>query len=168
MACAATGNEQRAMTIPGRASLAAGHFIAVVGGLLSSARTRSLVPGQVAYCAHGSHRPGAEVARVLLHPRPRGAGLTLRGARAAHLAELRVSRPETGGQIVGKAALREWWADAFRRLPQLRYVERTLTSDGQRVWMEYDRKAPGEPDLPVAEVLVVREGLIVESRVYHG
>jgi ketosteroid isomerase-like protein len=82
--------------------------------------------------------------------------------------KLRVSRPETGGQIVGKAALREWWADAFRRLPQLRYVERTLTSDGQRVWMEYDRKVPGQPDLPVAEVLVVREGLIVESRVYHG
>ena len=82
--------------------------------------------------------------------------------------KLRVSRPETAGHIEGRAALREWWADAFRRLPQLRYVERTLTSDGERVWMEYDRRVPGEPDLPVAEVLVVHDGLIVESRVYHG
>jgi ketosteroid isomerase-like protein len=82
--------------------------------------------------------------------------------------KLRVSRPETNGEIVGKAALRDWWADAFRRLPQLRYVERTLTSDGERVWMEYDRKVPGEADMRVAEVLVVRDGLIIESRVYHG
>src|SRR5450432_2344715 len=61
--------------------------------------------------------------------------------------KLRVSRPETGGHIHGRAALRAWWADAFQRLPQLRYVEQSLTADGARVWMEYLRKVPGEPDL---------------------
>jgi hypothetical protein len=34
--------------------------------------------------------------------------------------------------------------------------------------MEYLRHVPGEPDLPVAEVLEVRDGLIVASRVFHG
>ena len=82
--------------------------------------------------------------------------------------KLRAQKPDSAGHIEGRAALRAWWADAFRRLPDLRYVERTLTSDGKRVWMEYIRFAPGEPDLPVAEVLEVRDGLIVESRVYHG
>lgn len=82
--------------------------------------------------------------------------------------KLRVQRPETGGFLIGKAALRDWWADAFRRLPQLRYVEQSLTADGERVFMEYLRKNPGEADLPVAEVLEVRAGKIVASRVYHG
>ena len=30
------------------------------------------------------------------------------------------------------------------------------------------RYAPGEPDMPVAEVLEVKGGKIVASRVYHG
>jgi limonene-1,2-epoxide hydrolase len=82
--------------------------------------------------------------------------------------KLRVSRPETGGAIVGKAAMRAWWADAFQRIPELRYVEKSLTADGNRVFMEYLRVAPGDADLPVAEVLEVKDGKIVESRVYHG
>ena len=82
--------------------------------------------------------------------------------------KIRALHPETGGFLVGKPALRAWWADAFRRLPGLRYEERTLTSDGARVFMEYVRHAPGEPDLHVAEVLEVAGGVIVASRVYHG
>jgi hypothetical protein len=34
--------------------------------------------------------------------------------------------------------------------------------------MEYTRHVDGEEDLRVGEVLVIREGLIVASRVYHG
>ena len=82
--------------------------------------------------------------------------------------KLRVKRPETLGQVRGKAALRDWWQDAFDRLPGLRYEELGLTADRARVWMEYLRKAPGEPDMPVAEVLEVARGKIVASRVYHG
>ncbi len=84
--------------------------------------------------------------------------------------KIRVLHPETGGQLVGKPALRAWWQGAFARLPGLRYQERTLTAQGTRVFMEYLRHAPGEPDLPVAEVLEVDagSGKIVASRVYHG
>jgi ketosteroid isomerase-like protein len=82
--------------------------------------------------------------------------------------KLRVQRPETGGFVVGRAAMRDWWADAFARLPKLRYLEKQLTADGERVFMEYLRVTPGEPDLPVAEVLEVKDGLIAASRVYHG
>ncbi|HXN56733.1 MAG TPA: nuclear transport factor 2 family protein [Myxococcales bacterium] len=89
--------------------------------------------------------------------------------------KLRALRPETGGCIQGRAALRDWWADAFRRLPQLRYVEQRVTeqegrvtAEEGRVVLEYLRLLPGEPDLPVAEVFEVRDGVIHESRVYHG
>ena len=82
--------------------------------------------------------------------------------------KLRASRPESGGVLVGRGALREGWADAFRRLPGLRYRELALTAGSGRVFMEYLRLAPGEKDLPVAEVLEVEAGLIRASRVYHG
>jgi ketosteroid isomerase-like protein len=82
--------------------------------------------------------------------------------------KLRVQRPETGGYIVGRAAMRDWWADAFQRLPKLEYLEQSLTANGERVFMEYVRRNPGDADLPVAEVLEVRDGLIAASRVYHG
>jgi hypothetical protein len=34
--------------------------------------------------------------------------------------------------------------------------------------MEYIRKVDGEDDMLVAEILEVKNGLIVASRVYHG
>lgn len=82
--------------------------------------------------------------------------------------KIQALRPETGGFVVGREALHGWWSDAFKRLPELRYVEKTLTADGSRVFIEYLRIVPGEPDLPVAEVLEVENGLIQLSRVYHG
>jgi len=82
--------------------------------------------------------------------------------------KLRTLRPETGGFLVGQDALRAWWADAFARLPGLRYVEQTLTANSARVFMEYRRCVPGEPEMLVAEVLEVQRGQIVASRVYHG
>jgi hypothetical protein len=99
-----------------------------------------------------------------------------------HSPKLRARRPETGGIVRGKAALREWWADSFARLPELRYVERAITAarapafaegDGRgerdgRVVLEYERVVPGEAPLAVAESFAVRGGAIVESRVHHG
>lgn len=83
--------------------------------------------------------------------------------------KLRTLRPESGGFLVGRAALREWWADAFRRLPDLRYVQRSITAGDGSVFIEYVRFSPGDPDLPVAEVLEIGpDGLILASRVYHG
>jgi hypothetical protein len=95
--------------------------------------------------------------------------LSLYDDAAVHTSpKLRVKRPETKGQVRGKPALRDWWQDSFDRLPGLRYEELTLTADAARVWMEYMRKAPGEADMPVAEVLEVERGKIVASRVFHG
>lgn len=82
--------------------------------------------------------------------------------------KLKVRHPETDGLIKGKPALRNWWHDAFERIPQLEYREKTITADEDRVFMEYTRLVPGEETINVAEVLEIKEGLIVASRVYHG
>jgi hypothetical protein len=83
--------------------------------------------------------------------------------------KLRALRPESGGTITGRAELFKWWSGAFARLPDLRYVERTITASDSRVVLEYLRFAMGDPDMPVAEVLEIgADGLITASRVYHG
>ncbi len=82
--------------------------------------------------------------------------------------KLQLRKPETRGWVQGKEALREWWRDAFQRLPSLRYEPTALIADGQAVFMEYIRHVEGEKDLRVGEVLEVQDGLITASRVYHG
>jgi len=64
--------------------------------------------------------------------------------------------------------LREWWQDAFDRLPTLNYEVIKLTADDDQVFMEYMRHVKNEEDLRVGEVLQIKNGLIVFSRVYHG
>ena len=81
--------------------------------------------------------------------------------------KLKIHHPETMGFIKGKAALKEWWRDAFERLPQLHYQLILLTANHKSVCMEYVRKVPGEDDILVAEILDIDE-LIIASRVYHG
>lgn len=82
--------------------------------------------------------------------------------------KLKIRKPETNGLVQGKDALREWWQDAFNRLPTLHYGYTTLTANSDMVFMEYIRKVANEEDMLVAEVLEVKNGLIVASRVYHG
>lgn len=95
--------------------------------------------------------------------------LTLYHVNARHFSpKLKIRKPETNGLISGKEALREWWQDAFDKLPTLSYNATTLTANNARVFMEYIRKVEVEPDMLVAEVLEVEHGLIVASRVYHG
>ncbi len=95
--------------------------------------------------------------------------LSLYDNNAQHFSpKLKIRRPETHGLIKGKDALREWWQDAFDRLPSLQYEVIKLTSDEEQVFMEYIRHVEGEEDLSVGEVLQINNGLIVFSRVYHG
>lgn len=82
--------------------------------------------------------------------------------------KLKARRPESGGLIRGKDALREWWRDAFDRLPSLRYRVIKLTADDEQVFMEYIRCVEGEEEIRVGEVLVVKDDRIIASRVYHG
>lgn len=82
--------------------------------------------------------------------------------------KLKIRMPETQGLIKGKNALREWWKDAFDRLPSLQYEVIKLTADEEQVFMEYIRHVDGEVDLSVGEVLQIKNGVIIFSRVYHG
>jgi hypothetical protein len=82
--------------------------------------------------------------------------------------KLKIRQPETNGLIIGKEAMRVWWQDAFDRLPTLHYKVTSLTANTDRVFMEYIRQVEGEADMLVAEVLELKEGKIVFSRVYHG
>jgi ketosteroid isomerase-like protein len=95
--------------------------------------------------------------------------LSLYDEQAEHFSpKLKIRQPGTQGLIKGKAALRAWWKDAFDRLPTLHYEVKKLTADEAQVFMEYTRHVKGEDDLNVGEVLEIKNGLIVFSRVYHG
>lgn len=82
--------------------------------------------------------------------------------------KLKLRMPQTNGFVSGKKALQSWWMDAFERLPSLHYTPTTLTADHNRVFIEYTRHVENEPDMPIAEVLEIKDGKIVASRVYHG
>jgi steroid delta-isomerase-like uncharacterized protein len=82
--------------------------------------------------------------------------------------KLRVLRPETKGEVRGRAALTDWWADALKRLPSLHYEPVAITASEERVVLEYVRHVDGEAALPVAEVFRVKAGLIFASHVFHG
>lgn len=82
--------------------------------------------------------------------------------------KLKLHQPETKGLISGKDALRSWWQDSFERLPTLRYEPTRFIADDERVFMEYTRYVDGEDSMTVGEVLEIRDGLIVGSRVYHS
>ena len=95
--------------------------------------------------------------------------LSLYDDDAVHFSpKLKVLKPETNGFVTGKQQLREWWQDAFDRLPSLNYKVKTLTANGDRVFMEYIRTVDDQEDMLVAEVLDIRDDKITSSRVYHG
>jgi limonene-1,2-epoxide hydrolase len=95
--------------------------------------------------------------------------LSLYDDEAAHFSpKLKIRHPETKGLVTGKEALRTWWQEAFEQLPTLHYKVTSLTSNSDRVFMEYIRTVANEDDILVAEVLEIKEGHIIFSRVYHG
>jgi limonene-1,2-epoxide hydrolase len=95
--------------------------------------------------------------------------LSLYDGSAQHYSpKLKIREPETNGLIKGKDALRNWWKDSFERLPTLKYEGNKLTADSEQVFMEYTRKVEGEENMEIGEVLEIKEGKIVFSRVYHG
>jgi hypothetical protein len=82
--------------------------------------------------------------------------------------KLKIKNPETKGLIIGKRALEAWWRDCLERLPTLNYKPQNFIANDSSVFMEYIRSVEGEEDLLVGEVLEIKDGLIVSSRVYHG
>lgn len=81
--------------------------------------------------------------------------------------KVRKAMPGSEGKLKGKAAMRDWWQQAFNRLPGMSYELTALTSDSSRAVIEYVRRAPGEQPLAVAEAFEVRDGKIVHSVVHH-
>lgn len=95
--------------------------------------------------------------------------LSLYDENAEHFSpKLKIREPESNGLIQGKDALRNWWKDCFERLPTLQYEVQKLTADSEQVFMEYIRKVDGEEDMNIGEVLQIKNGKIIYSRVYHG
>jgi ketosteroid isomerase-like protein len=95
--------------------------------------------------------------------------LALYDEDAVHFSpKLKARQPSTGGYVKGKPAMEAWWKDALERLPSLHYDLVLLTANDDRVFMEYTRQVEGEADMSVAEVLEIKEGKIIASRVYHG
>jgi hypothetical protein len=95
--------------------------------------------------------------------------LSLYHDNAEHFSpKLKIRKPETGGWIKGKEQLRDWWKDAFERLPELHYQPNYSIADDKSVFVEYVRTVPGEDDLVVGEVLFLENGLIVKSKVFHS
>ncbi|HTB07585.1 MAG TPA: nuclear transport factor 2 family protein [Bacteroidia bacterium] len=95
--------------------------------------------------------------------------LSLYHENAKHYSpKLKVRSPETNGMIIGKPALRSWWNDSFDRLPTLKYTPQRFIADNSNVFMEYIRYVEGEENMVVGEVLEIKDGLIIASRVYHS
>jgi predicted SnoaL-like aldol condensation-catalyzing enzyme len=82
--------------------------------------------------------------------------------------KLKIRHPETNGFVTGKEALRNWWRDSFERIPTLHYKVTSLTSNSDRVFMEYTRTVENEEKMLVAEILEIKDNKIIASRVYHG
>jgi ketosteroid isomerase-like protein len=82
--------------------------------------------------------------------------------------KLKLRQPETNGLISGKEALKEWWQDAFTRLPSLRYKPTKFIANENSVFVEYTREVDQEDSLQVGEVLEIENNLIIFSRVYHS
>ena len=82
--------------------------------------------------------------------------------------KLKIKHPETNGLIKGKLQLHTWWQEAFTNLPTLHYKVTSLTANSDRVFMEYSRTVENQEQMLVAEVLEIKEGKIIGSRVYHS
>ena len=95
--------------------------------------------------------------------------LILYSENAEHYSpKLKVRQPQTNGLIKGKVQLRAWWSDSFENLPSLRYYPNFIIQEDDKIFMEYLRKVDGQEDLIVGELLIIEEGKIVASKVYHS
>ena len=95
--------------------------------------------------------------------------LSLYDEDAEHFSpKLKVLHPETKGLLFGKSALHTWWNEAFENLPTLHYQPTSLTSNADRVFIEYIRSVANQDTTKIAEVLEIKEGKIISSRVYHS
>ncbi|SHF88146.1 SnoaL-like domain-containing protein [Flavobacterium segetis] len=82
--------------------------------------------------------------------------------------QLKSLKPETNSFVSGKQALRQLWQDVFERFPSIHYKVKSVTANGDRVFMEYIISVENAEDMLIAEVLDIKEDKIIGSRVYRG
>ena len=69
--------------------------------------------------------------------------------------------PETNGRLIGKAALREYWEEGLRRIPDLHFRVSKVFGGVDTVVVQYQNQKGAS----VSEVLTFRECRVVEG---HG
>ncbi len=95
--------------------------------------------------------------------------LALYDDQAYHFSpKLKIKHPETNGMIIGKKAMRDWWQDAFDRLPDLQYIINHIVAEENIIYIEYIRKATGEEDSVINERFIVKNKLIINSKVLQN
>ena len=85
-----------------------------------------------------------------------------------YIPQLKLLNPNFNSVLKGRQAIRKWFEDMFVNAPTLYYKVKSVTANGDRVFVEYTQLIKGESDLQVAEVLDIREDKITASRVYNG
>lgn len=71
--------------------------------------------------------------------------------------------PDGGGVVRGKAALRAYWTDALRLVPDLHFTVERVSAGVDALVLTYRNQAGGVVD----EVLVFADGLVVEGHATH-
>ncbi len=95
--------------------------------------------------------------------------LSLYHPHAKHYSpRIEIERPQTKGWLKGKDQLKSWWQNSFSTLPDLNYSLRNLTVEDDRVFITYIRKVSGQHTQEVMEYLLIKNGLIIESRVLRS
>jgi ketosteroid isomerase-like protein len=74
-------------------------------------------------------------------------------------------QPNTNGLIAGHEALKNWWLDAFKRLPTLQYELLEIVENAEEVIISYKRIVDGEEPTIVQESFVIEDGWITKSTV---
>jgi SnoaL-like domain len=74
-------------------------------------------------------------------------------------------QPSTNGLITGHEALKNWWLDAFKRLPTLQYNLLEILETTEEIIITYNRILESEEPTVVQESFVIQDGWITKSTV---
>jgi hypothetical protein len=84
--------------------------------------------------------------------------------------KLEEEKPETKGWLEGKENLRAWWQTSFDQMPELDYKLLSISVNPSEAesYIKYKRTVPDEPTKLVMEYFIIKNGLIIESRVLRS
>ena len=68
-------------------------------------------------------------------------------------------RPESGGRLVGKAAIRDYWTAGLKAIPDLHFTVETVFAGVDTIVIQYVNQI----GVRVSEVLKFQDGLVIEA-----